>query len=745
MHKFSVIRWVLVLVSGWCISMPATAQTFVNAEYFFDNDPGIGSGTSIALALPGDNITFTTAIPTGALVQGFHNLTVRIKQNGGAWSLFESRGFYISTAVPNAANISAAEYFFDNDPGSGNGTAIAVATGATASFTVSLPAGLPSGFHFVAIRTKGTDGRWGVFESRGFYISEATTAAANITAAEYFFDNDPGAGNGLAIPVTTAAATTFTVSLPATGLAPGFHFLAIRIKGSDGKWGVFESRGFYVSGATTDAPDVVAAEYFFDTDPGVGNALSMPVPAGANPNFTVTLPSTGLTNGFHFLTIRTRGSDGKWGVFETRGFYISSETADAGTLVAAEYFFDTDPGVGSGQSLAVNVPGATINQVFDIPVPADMPEGTHTVSIRVHASDGKWSVKETGTFEVITNDAPIADAGSDQTIPFPGNSATLNGAASTDPDGTIAAYTWTKVSGPVAGTLTDATQPTTTVNNLAGGSYLFALTVTDNLGAIDKDTVQIIVGSGPNQAPVANAGPDQTIILPVNTAPLNASASFDPDGTIVTFAWKKVNSPAPGTIADAGQSAAVASNLAEGNYQFELSVTDNSGASDRDTVRVTVVDLDTTCPATPTITLNGNFLIGNPAGDSYQWYKNGIAVGEAITQILEIDIFENGVYALEVTENACTVRSDDFILIITGAETGQEGLRIYPNPVAEKFTVEAPPRFSGTSVMMLDGLGRSVLTTTLAAGVNEFKSDDLAQGIYYILIDGRLGYKLKKL
>jgi hypothetical protein len=138
-------------------------------------------------------------------------------------------------------------------------------------------------------------------------------------------------------------------------------------------------------------------------------------------------------------------------------------------------------------------------------------------------------------------------------------------------------------------------------------------------------------------------------------------------------------------------------------------------------------------------------LISNPAGDAYQWYKNGIAIGEGITQILEIDIFENGIYAVEVTENGCTSRSEDFMLLITGTEREQDIIKIYPNPVTEKFIMEAPPRFSGSRVMMIDGLGRSVLTMTLSSGINEIKSDGLAQGVYYLLIDGRAGYKLKKL
>ncbi len=44
-----------------------------------------------------------------------------------------------------------------------------------------------------------------------------------------------------------------------------------------------------------------------------------------------------------------------------------------------------------------------------------------------------------------------------------------------------------------------------------------------------------------NRPPVANAGPDQTIILPVNSVTLDGSASTDPDGTITSYGEKNIN------------------------------------------------------------------------------------------------------------------------------------------------------------------------------------------------------------
>ncbi|MFZ6014603.1 MAG: PKD domain-containing protein [Bacteroidota bacterium] len=825
---------ILILAFVLLTAITGRSQTFVRAEYFFDTDPGIGNGTPINLSLPGDNIVFTSSISTASLLPGFHHLAIRMKQSGGPWGIFESRGFYISTAASAASNITAAEYFFDNDPGLGNGTSIPVTAGANVNFTVVLPTGaLSTGFHFLTLRTKGSDGKWSVFESRGFYISTVAAVAPNIVAAEYFFDADPGLGNATAIAVTPGSTVNFTVSLPTTSLSPGFHFLAIRTKGADGKWGVFESRGFYLSEVATPAPDIVAAEYFFDADPGQGNGTSITIPSGATSNFTVSLPPTSLSTGFHFLTIRTKNVNGHWGIFESRGFYVSNQTDDMGDIVAAEFFFDTDPGEGNGQGLAITTPGAIVNQVFALPVPANFPAGVHTVGIRVQTANGQWSIKENGSFTVFNNQVPTVNAGSDQTISFPTNSITLSGTAS-DPDGSIASFSWTKISGPATGTIADPTQASTSVTNLSGGIYRFELTVTDNSGAFGRDTVQITVNTGPNQPPVANAGADQNITLP-NDAVLDGSASLDPDGTIASFAWSKISGPTSGTIVNANLANTAVTNLEVGVYQIQLTVTDNSGATAQDVIQVTVnagtnqppvanagpdqnialpassvvlngsastddgsivsfswskisgpashtivnagqpitavnnltlgvyrfelivvdnnglSDRDTvqvsvsTCPPPPVITLSGGVLICNPAGPSHQWYRDGQPIEGATGQALDINIFEYGVFAVEVIGDGCTSRSADFVYLVTAAGTQTDDVVIYPNPFTEKIVMVAPIKFAGVKITIIDALGRSVIHSNLMKGYNEISTNSLAQGIYYIFFDGALGYKVQKL
>src|SRR5207249_178246 len=224
---------------------------------------------------------------------------------------------------------------------------------------------------------------------------------------------------------------------------------------------------------------------------------------------------------------------------------------------------------------------------------------------------------------------PVANAGSDQNLFLPTNSTTVNG-NSTDPDGTVASYQWTKVSGPTQFTIASSTQAQTAISNLAVGVYQFELKVTDNQGASGRDTMTITVNAALNQSPIANSGTDINVTLPVNSVTLNGSGS-DPDGTIASYQWTKVSGPTQYTIASSTQAQTTVNNLAQGIYQFELKVTDNQGATGQDTVTVNVnaapnqppvanagTDQSITLP-TNSLTLFGIGTDADGTISSYQW------------------------------------------------------------------------------------------------------------------------------
>jgi len=90
------------------------------------------------------------------------------------------------------------------------------------------------------------------------------------------------------------------------------------------------------------------------------------------------------------------------------------------------------------------------------------------------------------------NQPPAVSAGTDRVIFLPTNSVQLTGTA-TDPDGSIANVSWTKISGPVGAVLVNETGLLLTVNNLTEGVYVFRLTATDDKGATSFDEAQVTV------------------------------------------------------------------------------------------------------------------------------------------------------------------------------------------------------------------------------------------------------------
>jgi hypothetical protein len=279
------------------------------------------------------------------------------------------------------------------------------------------------------------------------------------------------------------------------------------------------------------------------------------------------------------------------------------------------------------------------------------------------------------------NTPPVAHAGPDQSITLPTNSVMLNGAGSTDPDGSVLIYNWLKIAGPSTGTITNPAFVSTTVNGLIAGIYTFELTVTDDSSATSKDTVIITVYPPMNIPPTAHAGPDQSITLPANSVILNADNTTDPNGNISTYAWAKIAGPATGTIGSPSSVSTSVTGLTAGLYYFELTVTDDSSAVDKDTVAVTVYPPLNSPPVAhagpdQSITLPVNSVVLNGTGSSdpdgvitgFTWSKiagpaagsisNPFSASTAVTGL------SSGVYSFElkVTDDSSTVDKDTVVI-----------------------------------------------------------------------------------
>jgi len=145
------------------------------------------------------------------------------------------------------------------------------------------------------------------------------------------------------------------------------------------------------------------------------------------------------------------------------------------------------------------------------------------------------------SYDLVTSNAPpAARAGDDQTLPV-GATATLDGSASTDPDGDALTYAWSLDEKPAqsAAALSNATRFDPTLPIDKPGSYLLSLMVND--GQLNSAPDQVRIDTV-NSAPVAAAGPDASAFIN-ETVLLDGSASSDVDGDQLRFNWSLIERP----------------------------------------------------------------------------------------------------------------------------------------------------------------------------------------------------------
>ncbi|WP_165372321.1 hypothetical protein, partial [Emticicia agri] len=375
------------------VNPPVTS--IVKAEYFINTDPGIGLGTNIVIPSGQttlSNINFT--IPSGVLPTGTNYLYVRAKDENGKWSEPLMRQLN-NVVTPPVASIVKAEYFINTDPGIGLGTNIVIPSGQTtlSNINFTIPSGsLPSGTNYLYIRTKDENGKWSEPLMRQLN-NVVTPPVASIVKAEYFINTDPGIGLGtnIVIPSGQTTLSNINFTIPSGSLPAGTNYLYVRTKDENGKWSepLMRQLNNVVNPPVTS---IVKAEYFINTDPGIGLGTNIVIPSGQTTlsNINFTIPSGVLPTGTNYLYVRAKDENGKWSEPLMRQLN-NVVTPPVASIVKAEYFINTDPGIGLGTNIVIPSGQTTLSNInFTIPS-GSLPSGTNYLYIRTKDENGKWS------------------------------------------------------------------------------------------------------------------------------------------------------------------------------------------------------------------------------------------------------------------------------------------------------------------------------------------------------------------
>jgi predicted esterase/uncharacterized protein (DUF2141 family) len=391
------------------------------------------------------------------------------------------------------------------------------------------------------------------------------------------------------------------------------------------------------------------------------------------------------------------------------------------------------------------------------------------------------------------NQQPVANAGADFSVSLPVSSITLNGSASTDADGTITTYAWSQVGGPTATIIANAGTATTTAGNFTTGMYYFQLIVGDNAGGASTDLLIVTVNAAPpasNQSPVARAGSDIALTLPTNSATVSASASADPDGSLVSYAWSKISGPASYSIANPSSVSTSLTGLAAGTYNFRVQVTDNNGATATDDIQVVVNSNTATANQLPVANAGPDVTITLPANSSvldatrsydpdgsisyYGWSRlsgpTSYSIANPWGRTTALTNLAQGTYSflLVVTDNKGDIHKDTVKYTVNAATTAtlqnqttnntglpalipanannlaatfnqKEGLIVYPNPAIHQLNVLYQGTASGKiGLVITDAAGRTMLRQELLKEQNTINRTvniaNLKPGMYYVEI-----------
>lgn len=304
----------------------------------------------------------------------------------------------------NAQQITRAEYFFDTDPGTGNGTSLPVTPGDSinASFMIDIPADLGGGIHLLCVRVADENGIWSLPE---YYLYSQNAGAGAIKAAEYFFDSDPGRGNGIPLPITPGDSinATLLIDIP-TDLSGGNHLLCVRVADENGIWSLPE---YYLYNTNAGFEPIVAAEYFFDTDPGFGNGIPLTVEPGGSISVIEQITVPELSQGWHTLAVRTMNAAGVWSLPEIDSIKICDHY---GPVTRFEYF------VSGREVLFTNITDSADSHLWTF---GDNNSTTETNPTHIYSGPGLYNVqlKSTNTCGVDSVVLPVVIKGIQSAFP----------------------------------------------------------------------------------------------------------------------------------------------------------------------------------------------------------------------------------------------------------------------------------------------------------------------------------------
>ncbi|GFR28437.1 dyslexia-associated protein KIAA0319 [Trichonephila clavata] len=336
--------------------------------------------------------------------------------------------------------------------------------------------------------------------------------------------------------------------------------------------------------------------------------------------------------------------------------------------------------------------------------------GLYRFKLNVTDSKGAWNFTFANvTVQKETDYPPTANAESEVVIYLPQNEVTLNGNLSTDDKG-IKSWEWKKSPDTDRAVDMEGTNgPYLHLSQLEVGVYKFILKVTDTADQTSTTEVHLFVKPESNTPPVANAGVDQKVTLPLQgPVILNGSASKD-NIKIIQWTWEQIIGPKPAILKNSDTAVSEVTGLIPGYYQFMLTVYDEKNAHSSATVNITVIQTENIAPRAnaggdktiylpcDVIIMNGSLSSDDVGIVKFQWTRDpaSLAAGSVIensdqTATLKLTGLVSGRYLFRLTvfDLQGASSSDTASLIVKTPKNLIDQIELVVNADIKSFTQE---------------------------------------------------------
>jgi len=291
-------------------------QSVVQGEYFIDAAGAPGSGTPIVVAVAdqGTIVILNAAIPLATFsgLTGTHAILVSAQDSFGNWGPTASTNLLVDHVSPTLVSASTT-------PNPTNGT-FGVQAGRTGAYAQRLDATFTDLDSTIAYAE---------------YFLDAPTTAYAMIPADGLFNS------------ATEAAYQFLDLYAISQLSQGQHNILVRARDAAGNWSTITTVPLYID----------------KTGPGITLAAVSPNPDAGTAVVNITAHATDAAAG----------------------------TAPASNIVAAEWFFGTDPGFGLGNPMTLSATGSPSVDLSATTDVSSRPAGTYTVTIRAQDAAHNWS------------------------------------------------------------------------------------------------------------------------------------------------------------------------------------------------------------------------------------------------------------------------------------------------------------------------------------------------------------------